>query len=145
MSEFSLRQDAKRQREIQDGLHRQDASSDDDPETKVASRMPTPTGYKILIALPEADDKTEGGIIKAEETKRIEEIGSVCGYVLALGPDCYGDKKRFPSGAYCQEGDWVLMRSYSGTRFAIDGTEVRLINDDSVEAVVDDPRGIAKR
>lgn len=114
-------------------------------EAKVASRIPVPCGYKILIALPQAEEKTEGGIIKAEETKRIEEIGSVCGYVVAMGPDCYKDKKRFPTGAYCKEGDWVLMRSYSGTRFAIDGEEVRLINDDSVEAVVDDPRGIAKR
>ena len=112
---------------------------------RVASRMPVPTGYRILIALPQADETTEGGIIKANETIRIEEIGSVCGLVMAMGPDCYMDIKRFPSGAYCKVGDWVLMRSYSGTRFAIDGEEVRLINDDSVEAVVDDPRGIAKR
>jgi co-chaperonin GroES (HSP10) len=112
---------------------------------RVASRMPVPSGYKILIALPEADEKTEGGIIKAEETKRIEEIGSVCGFVLAMGPDCYKDESRFPSGPYCKVGDWVMMRSYSGSRFAIDGREVRLINDDSVEAVVEDPRGITKR
>ena len=117
----------------------------DKPKAKVGSHMPKPTGYKILIALPEASETTEGGIIKAEETKRIEEIGSVCGLVIALGPDCYKDKKRFPGEPYCKEGDWVLMRSYSGTRFAIDGNEVRLINDDSVEAVVDDPRGISKR
>jgi len=112
---------------------------------EVASRIPTPTGYRILIALPQADEKTDGGIIKADITKRMEEIGSVCGMVMAMGPDCYKDEKRFPSGAYCKVGDWVMMRSYSGTRFAIDGEEVRLINDDSVEAVVEDPRGIAKR
>jgi co-chaperonin GroES (HSP10) len=113
-------------------------------KAKVAERMPVPTGYRILIALPEADDTTAGGIIKADETKRIEEVGSICGMVIAMGPDCYtGD--RFPSGPYCEKGEWVLMRSYSGTRFSIDGTEVRLINDDSVEAVVSDPRGIAKR
>ena len=117
----------------------------EEPKVKVASRIPVPCGYKILIALPQADEKTEGGILKAEETKRIEEIGSVCGYVVAMGPDCYKDETRFPTGPYCKEGDWVVMRSYSGTRFAIDGEEVRLINDDSVEAVVDDPRGIAKR
>jgi len=112
---------------------------------RVASRMPVPTGYRILIALPQADETTEGGIIKANETIRIEEIGSVCGLVMAMGPDCYMDIKRFPSGAYCKVGDWVLMRSYSGTRFAIDGEEVRLVNDDSIEAVVDDPRGISRR
>jgi len=117
----------------------------DEPDVMVASRVPVPVGYKILIALPIADEKTDGGIIKAEETKRIEEIGSVCGLVVAMGNDCYKDEKRFPSGPYCKKGDWVLMRSYSGTRFAIDGEEVRLINDDSVEAVVEDPRGIAKR
>jgi len=111
---------------------------------KVASRIPVPCGYKILIALPQVDEMTEGGIIKATETKRIEEIGSVCGFVIKMGPDCYADKKRFPSGAYCKEGDWVMMRSYSGTRFAIDGEECRLINDDSVEGTVQDPRGIAR-
>jgi len=114
-------------------------------KAKVAARMPTPTGYKILIALPESSDTTEGGIAKAAVTMQIEEIGSVCGLVIAMGPDCYTDRKRFPGEPYCKIGDWVLMRSYSGTRFAIDGTEVRLINDDSVEAIVDDPRGITKR
>ena len=130
-----------------DIIEKQEARLNDKKEeakAKVAERMPIPTGYKILIALPEASEKTDGGIIKADETKRIEEIGSVCGMVIALGPDCYKDKSRFPGDPYCKEGDWVLMRSYSGTRFAIDGTEVRLINDDSVEAVVQDPRGIAK-
>ena len=112
-------------------------------KAKVADRMPVPTGYRILIALPEASDKTDGGIVKAEQTKHIEEIGSICGMVIAMGPDCYTGS-RFPSGPYCEIGEWVLMRSYSGTRFSIDGTELRLINDDSVEAIVGDPRGIAK-
>jgi co-chaperonin GroES (HSP10) len=115
-----------------------------EPKAKVAERMPVPTGYRILIALPQADETTDGGIVKVAETKRVEEVSSICGMVIAMGPDCYKDAKRFPSGAYCEIGQWVLMRSYSGTRFGIDGTEVRLINDDSVEAVVDDPRGITK-
>jgi co-chaperonin GroES (HSP10) len=110
----------------------------------VAKQLPTPTGYKLLIALPEPEEKTEGGIIRPEETRHREEVGSICGFVLAMGPDAYTDKKRFPNGAYCRVGDWVLMRSYSGTRFTIHGKELRLINDDSVEAVTDDPRGIAK-
>lgn len=113
-------------------------------EPKAASQLPDPKGYKLLIALPEPDEVTEGGIIKAKQTMEIEEIGSICGFVLKMGPDAYDDKKKFPNGPYCNEGDWVLMRSYSGTRFKIHGKEFRLINDDSVEAVVQDPRGIEK-
>ena len=113
-------------------------------EPKMASQLPEPKGYKLLIALPEPDEVTEGGIIKAKQTMEIEEIGSICGFVLKMGPDAYEDEKKFPHGPYCSEGDWILMRSYSGTRFKIHGKEFRLINDDSVEAVVEDPRGIEK-
>lgn len=113
-------------------------------EPKTASQLPDPKGYKLLIALPEPDEVTEGGIIKAKQTMEIEEIGSICGFVLKMGPDAYKDDKKFPNGPYCNEGDWILMRSYSGTRFKIHGKEFRLINDDSVEAVVEDPRGIEK-
>ena len=113
-------------------------------EPEKAKQLPEPKGYKLLIALPAPDEKTEGGIIKAYETLKVEEVGSICGFVLKAGADAYKDEKRFPNGPYCQEGDWVLMRSYSGTRFKVHGKEFRLINDDSVEAVVDDPRGIEK-
>ena len=113
-------------------------------EPKTASQLPDPKGYKLLIALPEPDEVTEGGILKAKQTMEIEEIGSICGFVLKMGPDAYKDDKKFPSGPYCSEGDWILMRSYSGTRFKIHGKEFRLINDDSVEAIVEDPRGVEK-
>ena len=113
-------------------------------DTKVAKQLPDPKGYKLLIALPEPKEMTEGGILKARETMQTEEIGSVCGFVMKMGADAYADKKRFPSGPWCEEGDWVLMRSYSGTRFKVHGKEFRLINDDSVEAVVEDPQGIVK-
>ena len=113
-------------------------------EPQKASQLPDPKGYKLLIALPEPDEKTEGGIIKAKQTMEVEEIGSICGFVLKMGPDAYQDAKRFPNGPYCVEGDWVLMRSYSGTRFKIHGKEFRLINDDTVEAVVDDPTGVVR-
>ena len=109
-----------------------------------AQQLPDPKGYKILIALPEPEESTEGGIIKAAQTLYAEEVGSIVGFVLKMGPDAYADAQRFPSGAYCKEGDWVLMRSYSGTRFSVHGKEFRLINDDSIEAVVEDPRGIVK-
>ena len=87
---------------------------------------------------------TEGGILKAAQTISNDEIGSVVGYVMAMGPDAYADKKRFPS-PYCKVGDWVIMRTYSGTRFLVDGKELRLCNDDSVEAIVEDPRSIKRR
>lgn len=113
-------------------------------DTKVASQLPKPTGYKILIALPNPEEKTEGGILKASSTLEAEEIGSIVGFVLTMGPDAYKSADRFPSGPYCKEGDWIMMRSYSGTRFKVHGKEFRLINDDSVEAVVEDPRGVVK-
>ena len=109
-----------------------------------AKQLPEPSGYRILIALPEAEEKTEGGIIKASSYVERESVGSICGFVMKLGPDAYQDKQRFPNGAYCKEGDWIIMRSYSGTRFLVHGKEFRLINDDSVEAVVEDPRGVVK-
>ena len=113
-------------------------------DARKASQMPEPKGYKILIALPEPDEKTDGGIIKSRQTMYNEEVGSIVGFVLDMGPDAYANLDRFPTGPFCQKGDWVVMRSYSGTRFLVHGKEFRLINDDSVEAVVEDPRGIVK-
>ena len=113
-------------------------------ETRTANQLPDPTGYKILIALPEPDKEFEGGILKANKTLQDEEIGSIIGLVLKVAPDCYKDPQRFPSGPYYKEGDWIIMRSYSGTRFKVHNQEFRFINDDSVEAVVEDPRGIVK-
>lgn len=111
---------------------------------KPAPQLPEPVGYKILIALPEPDDTTEGGLAKAAETLQREEIGSICGFVLAIGPDAFADENKFPGGPYCKVGDWVIMRAYSGTRLSIYGKEFRLINDTSVEAIVDNPRGVLK-
>jgi|TARA_R110000796_G_scaffold1089_4_gene4196 co-chaperonin GroES (HSP10) len=116
----------------------------DDSNSRKANQMPKPTGYKILIALPEPDEKTDGGIIKASQTIHNEEVGSIVGFVLDTGPDVYSDSVRFPTGPFCKKGDWIVMRSYTGTRFMVHGKEFRLINDDSVEAVVEDPRGIVR-
>jgi co-chaperonin GroES (HSP10) len=116
----------------------------DESESRKATYMPKPQGYKVLIALPDPDEKTDGGIIKARETMHNEEVGSIVGFVLDMGPDAYSNKDRFPTGPFCKEGDWIVMRSYTGTRFKVHGKEFRLINDDSVEAVVEDPRGIVK-
>ncbi len=115
----------------------------DQKDFDLSTQLPEPKGYKILIALPKPAKKTDGGIVKAAETLFAEEIMSICGKVVEMGADAYtGD--RFPSGPYCKVGDWIMMRAYSGTRFKVNGLEMRLINDDSVEATVEDPRGILK-
>ena len=111
---------------------------------EVKSQLPEPQGWKILVAMPVAEEKTEGGILKAASTVRDEELSNICGYVLKLGSECYKDSKRFPSGAWCKTGDWVVFRAYSGTRIKMYGQEFRLINDDTVEAVVDDPTGVVR-
>ena len=97
---------------------------------------------EVVEDVPE--EKTEGGILKASQTLKDEEVSNICGYVLKMGPDCYKDDKRFPSGAWCKVGDWVVFRAYSGTRMKMYGQEFRLINDDTVEAVVDDPTGVVR-
>lgn len=109
-----------------------------------AKQLPEPSGYHILVALPEAEDKYDSGIIKADETRRYEEVLSTVFFVVKLGPDCYRDPARFPTGPWCKEGDFILARPNTGTRLKIHGREFRLINDDSVEAVVQDPRGISR-
>ena len=114
------------------------------PDAEKAKQLPEPSGYHILIGIPESEEKTDGGILKARQTIEIEETATIVGFVLKIGPDCYKDKKRFPSGPWCKEGDFILMRSYSGTRISIHGKEFRIINDDTVEAVVEDPRGIKR-
>ena len=116
-------------------------TGDKTTDERVASKLPQPQGYKILIGVPEISEKTEGGVFMPDGLKSAEETASIIGFVMKLGPDAYNDESKFPNGAYCKEGDFVIFRSYSGTRFKIHGKEFRLINDDTVEAVVEDPRG----
>jgi co-chaperonin GroES (HSP10) len=113
------------------------------PEEK-ASQLPEPKGYRILCAIPEAEDAYESGIIKDSVTKRIEENATVVLFVLKMGDLCYTDTSRFPTGPWCKEGDFILTRAYAGTRFKIHGREFRILNDDSVEGVIQDPRGYAR-
>jgi len=109
-----------------------------------AKQLPEPSGYHMLVAIPEVEDKYESGLIKADSTMHFEEVLSTVFFVVKLGPDCYKDEKRFPSGPWCKQGDFILARPNSGTRLKIHGREFRLINDDTVEAVVQDPRGISR-
>ena len=110
-----------------------------------AKQLPTPSGYRILCAIPEQEKEFDGGIIKADETIMIEETLTTVLFVVAMGPDCYKDQSRFPTGPYCEVGDFVLIRPNAGSRLVIHGKEFRMINDDSVEGTVDDPRGIRRK
>lgn len=112
-------------------------------------RMPVPKGYKILIAIPKLEDKFDNSmIVRPEAHAKKEETASIVGLVVKLGSLAFADVDKFPDGPWCEEGDYIMMRSYSGTRFKIQteagDQEFRLINDDMVEAVVADPRGIIR-
>ena len=109
-----------------------------------ARQLPEPSGYRILCAIPEIDEAFESGIIKADSTMHYEEVLSTVFFVVKMGPDCYKDPSRFPTGPWCKVGDFILARPNSGTRLKIHGREFRIINDDSVEGVVEDPRGITR-
>ena len=113
------------------------------PEQK-AKQLPDPAGYRILCAIPEIENKYDSGILKADITQHHEELLTTVLFVIKMGPDCYKDESRFPSGAWCKEGDFILVRPHAGTRVKIHGREFRIINDDSVEGVVQDPRGISR-
>ena len=105
--------------------------SETEEEGRYASQLPEPKGYKLLIALPKVDEMTDGGIIKSEGSRHEESIATVVGWVMSMGPDAYANYTRFPGGPYCQVGDWVVFRAFSGTRIKIHGKEFRLINDDT--------------
>lgn len=110
----------------------------------LADRLPEPVGYKMLVVKPEIDEKSEGGIVYANETRKKEEQGAVVGLVLKQGSMCYQDAAKFPTGPWCKEGDFVLLRAYSGSRFSVDGKEFIIVNDDQIEGTVQDPRGIGR-
>lgn len=114
------------------------------PAEEKAKQIPDPATFHILCVLPDAEEEYDSGLIKASQTMHFEEVLSPVLFVVKLGPDAYKDEKRFPSGPSCKEGDFVLVRPNTGTRIKIHGKEFRIINDDSVEAVVQDPRGIKR-
>jgi co-chaperonin GroES (HSP10) len=109
-----------------------------------AKQVPEPATYHILCVLPKAEEEYEGGLIKSSQTMQFEELLSPVLFVAKIGPDAFKDEKRFPSGPSCKVGDFILIRPNSGTRMKIHGQEFRLINDDSIEATVEDPRGIKR-
>jgi co-chaperonin GroES (HSP10) len=109
-----------------------------------AKQVPDPSTYHLLCVLPDIDEEYESGLMKAGQTMHYEELLSPVLFVVKMGPDAFKDEKRFPSGPSCKVGDFVLVRPNTGTRIKIHGKEFRIINDDSVEAVVQDPRGVTR-
>ena len=132
------RQEAKEEAEIK-------AIVGDSTEVEKAAQLPKPAGYHILCAIPEQEKEFESGIAKADITLHQEEILTTVLFVVDLGPDCYKDTERYPTGPWCQQGDFILVRPNAGTRVVIHDREFRIINEDSVEAVVLDPRGIKRK
>lgn len=110
-----------------------------------ATQLPEPSGYRILCAIPEVEKTYDSGIIKSDEAIRADELLTSVLFVVKLGPDAYKDPFKFPTGPWCQVGDFILTRPNAGTRLVIHGKEFRIINDDSVEGTVQDPRGITRK
>ena len=116
-----------------------------DTDDRKAKQLPDPSGYRILCGIPNIEEQYESGILKSDLTLQHEELLTTVLFVVKMGPDCYKDAARFPSGPWCREGDFILVRPHAGTRLKIHGREFRIINDDSVEGVVEDPRGISRK
>jgi len=106
--------------------------------------IPKPVGYRVLVALPNVEETFDGGIVKAAKTLRDEYVLSTIGLVLDMGEQAYADKDRFSTGPWCKQGDYVMFRANTGTRFKVGKQEYRLMNDDSIEAVVDDPSVVSR-
>jgi len=124
---------------------KQKIKAEEKQEVVLEAQIPKPVGYHILIAMPSIDDTFgDSGIVKAEKTLREEHILSMVGVVLDMGEQAYSDADRFPTGPWCKQGDYVMFRANSGTRFKVGKQEYRLINDDTVEAVVQDPSKITR-
>jgi len=115
---------------------------DDLKKGTISHKLPKPTGYRMLILPFAPAEKTKGGIYLAKQTVDRERLTTVVGYVVALGPDAYKDLNKFPEGPWCKEGDWVVFGRYAGARIQIDGGDLRLLNDDEILALIDDPEDI---
>jgi len=123
----------------------EDQVEDIDPKNipkKLTERLPKPTGWRIVILPYIGTGKTKGGIILADQTVEMQSVSTTCGYVLAVGPDAYNDKTRFPEGPWCKEKDWVIFGRYAGSRLNIEGGEIRILNDDEIIATIKNPEDI---
>ena len=107
-----------------------------------ASKLPIPTGWRILVLPHRGQGKTKGGVLLSDKTVEETQIATNVGLVLAVGPDAYNDKERFPNGPWCKEKDWVIFARYAGSRLNIEGGELRILNDDEILGTTDDPENI---
>ena len=110
--------------------------------TAESAKLPTPTGWRLLVLPFKMKEKTKGGLVLAETTLEKQQVASQVGLVMAMGPQCYKDKERYPEGPWCKEKDWVMFARYAGSRIKIEGGEMRLLNDDEVLATIDSPEDI---
>jgi len=110
--------------------------------TKETTKLPQPTGWRILVLPFRMKEKTKGGVLLGKETVERQQVASQCGNVLAMGPDCYREKNRYKQGPWCKVGDWVMFARYAGSRIKIEGGEVRLLNDDEILATIKNPEDI---
>lgn len=111
-------------------------------EESVLDRIPQPTGWRIVILPYKGTAVTKGGIALAGQTIEREQLTTTCGYVLSVGPLAYADQSKFPTGAWCEKGDWIIFGRYAGARMKIDGGEIRILNDDEILAKIKDPEDI---
>lgn len=112
-------------------------------DAEIEARLPVPAGYRVLIALPDIEETYQNSsIVKLAKDVNKDYILSIMGIVVDMGPTAYADEERFPTGPWCKVGDYVLFRMNSGTRIKVDGKEYRVMNDDSIEAIIPDPRGV---
>jgi len=107
-----------------------------------SSKLPEPTGWRILVLPHKGQGKTKGGVYLSDKTIQETQIATNVGLVLKVGPDAYNDKDRFPNGPWCKEKDWVVFARYAGSRLNIEGGELRILNDDEILGTVDDPESI---
>ena len=112
------------------------------PSKTEEPKLPKPTGWRILVLPFKMKEVTKGGLHLAETTLERQQVASQVGLVMAMGPQCYKDKERYPEGPWCKEKDWVMFARYAGSRIKIDGGEMRLLNDDEVLATIESPEDI---
>ena len=113
-----------------------------EPEKTNLDKLPDPTGWRILVMPFRVKEKSEGGIIIAQETLDRARAAVQVGYVLKMGPLCYDDKDKYPTGAWCKQKDWVIFARYAGSRMEIEGGEIRMLNDDEILGTIDDPKDL---
>ena len=121
---------------------KQDQEATNKPSQTNLEKLPDPTGWRILVMPFQVKEETKGGIIIAQETLDRARAAVQVGYVLKMGPLCYKDEERYPTGAWCKPKDWVIFARYAGSRMGIDGGEIRMLNDDEILGTIDDPKDL---